>query len=203
MANASTFPHPHHRFPVDLRDEPDELKARLERHIRMLPTGNAERTEPFGFVFHREPDAFSAIAAGPMLGTALLLAEYTRRSPFLSRVGLLLSLAFLSAGLWFLWRFVRNAMTRFEVLAEGHEVVIRTSLGRFFSRASRHDAEGITAVVVVQPEGEPNRVMLGGPRHTLVAEVFRVRRLDPDRLAPWMAESTALVARRASLVSRP
>jgi hypothetical protein len=194
---------PRHRFPVDLRDDPGALESRLTQHLALLPTGTATRAEPFGLVFRREPDAFSAIAAGPMLGTALLLAEYTRKTPFLSRIGVALALGFLGLGLWFLWRFVRNALARFEVVAEGHEVVLRTSMGRFVVEEARHDAEGITAVVVLQPEGEAPRVMLGGPRHALLGEVFRVRALDPERLAPWMAEGTALVACRASLAPRP
>ena len=203
MADASAFPRPRHRFAVDLRDDPEALDGRLSRLLRLLPTGTAARVEPFGFVFRREPDAFSAIAAGPMLGTAILLAEYTRRSPFLSRVGLVLSLGFLSAGLWLLWRFVRNAFTRFEVRAEGHEVVLRSLLGRFDAGTARHDSEQITAVVVVQAEGQTPRVMLGGPRHSLLGEVFRARHLDPERLAAWIAEGTALVACRASHAPRP
>ncbi|MCS6899284.1 MAG: hypothetical protein RMJ98_06245 [Myxococcales bacterium] len=203
MKPTSPFLRPRHRFPVDLRDDPEALEAHLERHLRLLPTGSARRVFPFGIAFRREPDAFSAIAAGPMLGTALLLAEYTRRTPFFSRVGLTLSLLFLALSCWFLWRFFHNALARFEVLAEGHEVVLRSRVGRFVTETSRHDAEGITAVVVIQPEGETPRVMLGGPRHALVGEVFRARPLDPDRLAAWMAEGAALVARWASLAPRP
>ena len=57
----------------------------------------------------------------------------------------------------------------------------------------------IVAVLVLQPEGEAARVVLGGPRHAVLGEVFRARHLDPVRLAPWMAEMIALAARRASL----
>jgi len=201
MMDAGDRPRFRSRFPVDLRDDPGALDARLDRHLRMLPTGTADRIEPFGIVFRREPDAFSAIAAGPMIGTALLLAEYTRSSPFLSRVGVVLVVGFLGLGAWFLWRFIRNAVARFEILAEGHEVVVRSSVGRFVVASVRHDSEQITGVVVVEEEGDVPRVMLGGPRHALVGEVFRSRRLDPERLPAWMAEVTALVARRASLAS--
>ncbi|MCU0657106.1 MAG: hypothetical protein MUF64_18160 [Polyangiaceae bacterium] len=202
MAETTGGPRSSRRFPVDLRDTAEELDARLNRLLRMLPTGSAERSDSFGFVFRREPDAFSAIAAGPMLGTALLLAEYTRHSAFLSRVGLVLSLGFFGVGVWLLWRFARNAMARFEVIVQGHEVVWRTRLGRFEVESSRQDSEQIVAVLVVQQEGAPPRVMLGGPRHAQIAEVFRSRHLDPERLAAWIAEGTALVACRASLEPR-
>lgn len=187
------------RFAVDLSADASDLDARLERLLLLLPTGSAGKLTPFGFWFRREPDAFSAIAAGPVLGTALLLAEYSRRVPFLSYVGLGLSALFLSLAGWLLWRFARNALARFEVEASGSDLVLRERLGRREVSVLRHDTAQIVSVLVMQGEGEAARVVLGGPRHAVVGEVFRARHLDPERLAPWMAEMIALAAQRASL----
>ncbi len=194
---------PRHRFPVDLDADPAALDERIDRMLRVLPTGSADRADLFGFSFRREPDALSAIAVGPMLGTAILLAEYSRRLPFLSLVGPGLSTIFFGIALWLAWRFIRNALARVEILADGDELVVRSRLGQRTTETRRFDARQIVAVLVVQAEGEAPRVLLGGPRHAVVGEVFRTRHLDPERLAPWMAEMIALVARRASLALRP
>lgn len=187
-------------FPVDLRDNADTLMAQLQRQLTKIPSGKVEKIEPFGFAFHREPDLLSIIAAGPMLGMALRMAEYSRVSAFSSRVGIAFTVSFAIVGLWLLWRFTSNAVTRFEVLAEGQSVVLRRSFGRFFSKEIRYDSEKITTVDIVRTDGDTPRVLLGGPRHTTVGEVFCGRYLDPDTLTLWMAESTAIIARRASIL---
>lgn len=191
-----------HRFAVDLRSEPAELEARLDRLLSLQPTGQCDRTTPFGFSFRREPDAFSAIAAGPALGTALLLAEYSRHARYTSYVARSLSVVCFVTGVWLLWRVIRNALSRVEFVAEGDEVVHRTRLGRRATETRRYDASQIIEVRVVRDEGTTARVLLGGPRHSVLGEVFTVRTLDPERLGPWMAEMVALVARRASLAPR-
>lgn len=203
MADASSPADVRRRFPVDLDADPAFLDERMAALLRVLPTGHAERLAGFGFSFRRETDAFSAIAAGPTLGTALLLLEYSRVVPFLSYVALTLAAAFVAAALWLLGRFARNALARTEICSEGAALVLRSFLGRRATSTRRYDARDIVAVLVQQTDGQDARVLLGGPRHALIAEVFRTRPLDPERLAPWMAEMLALVARHASLALRP
>ena len=115
-----------------------------------------------------------------------------------------LSLLFFGLGVWLLWRVVRNALARTEFLAEGASLVLCSRLGRRALSTVRYDASQIVEVrVITDDETTTARVVLGGPRHAVLGEVFAVRPLDPDRLGPWMAEMVALVARRASLALRP
>lgn len=190
------------RFPVDMSVDEGAIDARVERLLDVLPTGSAARLSPFGFSFRREVDAFSAIAVGPMLGTGILVVEYSRKVAFLSYMGLILAAVFFSLALYLAGRFLKNHLARVEVVAEGPEIVRRSWLGRRLVEERRFDASQVVVVQVLQPPGEPQRVVLGGPRHALLGEVFRVRLLDPERLGPWMAEMVALVARRASLSLR-
>jgi hypothetical protein len=191
------------RFPVDLSTDPGELDRQLEHLLLFLPSGLVTRLEPFGFSFRREPDAFAVIAIGTSLGMGILLAEFSSQVRYFSYVGVSLSVFFFLAAVALSWRVLRNRLHRLEFAADGATLVRREMLGSRQVRAERFEAEQIIEVLVLVPEGEEPRVVLGGPRHATLGEIFRPRALDPERLAPWMAEMIALVARRASLTTTP
>jgi hypothetical protein len=66
------------------------------------------------------------------------------------------------------------------------------------------DSDSVVNVMVLGEEDKRRaRVVLGGPRHELIAELYELRALDPDRLAPFLAEMVSLVARHASASSLP
>lgn len=185
------------RFPVGL--EPGAASGeQLDALLARRPSGTVTRVGAFGFAYGREPDVFAAVATGAALGTGILLTEFTVYAPHFTIVGRVLAvLAFLTALLLFA-RFLRNAWTRVEIDAKDGALVQRTTLlGRTRAEA-RVDAEAIVAVLVLAAEGQPRRVVLAGPRHEQLGDVYRLRALDPESLAPWLAELTALVAARAS-----
>ena len=55
--DAASPPAARHRFAVDVSEDAADLDAHLDRLLRMLPTGSADRLAPYGFWFRREPDA--------------------------------------------------------------------------------------------------------------------------------------------------
>ena len=187
-----------HRFPVDMTGDEVELERRMATLLRVLPSGSAWRSGAFGFTFRREPDVFAAISTGASLGMAILLAESTWRARYVSYVVASLSALFFVTAAVQITRFASNALRRVEVSAAGGEIIQSITSAWRVKQAMRVHADKVVAVLVVQDEGRPARVVLGGPRHAVLAEVYRTRMLDPDRMAPWMAEMVALVARRAS-----
>lgn len=189
------------RFTVDLSTDPGELDRQLEHLLLFLPSGAVTRLAPFGFSFRREPDAFAVIAIGTTLGMSILTAEFSLNVPYFSHVGVTLSALFFLTSLALCWRVVRNRLHRLEFAADGTALLLREMLGQRLVRSQRFEAEQIVEVLVLVKEGEEPQVVLGGPRHTILGEIFRPRTLDPERLAPWMAEMVALVARRASVVA--
>jgi hypothetical protein len=186
------------RFAVDVNWDAPELQRRLEHALLFLPSGSVVTAPPFGFSFRREPDAFAAIATGMAFGMGIMLAEFSWRIPYFSYVGVVLSATFFATSAYLLGRFLRNALQSVEVVAERDEVVLRVCLARRPWRTVRVHADRIVNVVVLHGNGPP-RVVLGGPRHQLLDEIYATRSLDPDTLAVWMAEAVSLVARHASL----
>lgn len=188
-----------HRIAVDVERDATGLDAELARLCAKKPSGRAELTQPFGFSFRREPLVLHFVATGFALGMALLLTELSIRVHRISPVtgalaGFSLLAAFVSMGT-FVWSFWR----RDEVRVEGDRVVCRSLVGSRVRNATAIEADRIVAVLVVGAEGARPRVVLAGPRHAILAEVFAMRALDPESLAPWLAEMVAVVARRATV----
>ncbi len=180
----------------------DALAAALLAHAERAPSGSAARVSPLGLAFSREPDVFAAVGAGATLGLGILLSELCVRRPAALRAPELGLVAVVVAGLSFvvagllIARLGLNSLSAFVASSEGGEVVCATrALGRD-RRRRRFDARRIVSVDVVRRD-ERLEVVLRGPRHEVIARVFRLRALDPDALAAWLAEGVALVARDA------
>jgi hypothetical protein len=187
-----------HRFAVDIERDEEALRTRLSKLSPLRPSGSVRLVAPFGFAYRREPDVFAAVATGASLGMGLLLSEISARAPAFTYVGRTLSVVFLLAGAALLSRFVANALGTFEVTAQGSDLVERSTLAGRTLRLRRFAASTIVSVLVVARDGDNLGVVLGGPRHEVLAELYRLKTLDPDALAAWLAEMIAVVARRAS-----
>lgn len=146
---------------------------------------------------------FAAVGAGPTLGMGLLLTELSLRRPAAMRTpGLALAalviaaLSYVAAGL-LLARFSLNALSAFVVRAvDGRLVCATRVLGR--DRAARSfSPDEIVSVDVVRAVDGRLEVVVRGPRHEVKASIFKLRALDPEALAAWLAEGVALVARAA------
>ncbi len=191
-----------HRAPVEVERDPERLEGALDELARRQPSGYVARAAPFGFVFRPEPEMFYFVAIGSSLGMGIMLAEFAQRLPPVS-------LAFWACA-WLFWGlcaaalglFVRSLLTCTEIVAEGDALEVRNRLGRRVTRRRRYPADEVVAVLVVRPPDGPERVVLAGPRHRVLAEIYRAKLLDPASFPRWYAEMIALVARRAS-VGRP
>lgn len=187
----------HKRFAVDVergRDYAPRLGAMAEHP----PAGHVRLTAGFGFSFQREIDVFGAVAIGTSLGMGILLTVMATRMQRLSYVvpGLA-GVAFLLC-LLLVVRFVVSRGTSLDVCAEGDRLrVFRCLFGR---RTALLDvpSDAVVAVEVRKVDGDTTAITLGGPRHELLGEVYRLRLLDPESLGPYLAEMTAIVARYAS-----
>ncbi|MCU0681520.1 MAG: hypothetical protein MUF34_04545 [Polyangiaceae bacterium] len=187
-----------HRAAVEVERDPERLDGELDRLSRNQPSGYVARAAPFGFVFRPEPEMFYFVAIGSSLGMGIMLAEFAHRLPPVAAllwVGAGLFWAFCAAAIGL---FVRGLLARTEIVAEGGALEVRTRLGRHLLRRHRYPADQVVAVLVVRPEGGPERVLLAGPRHRVLAELYRAKVLDPATFPRWYAEMIALVARRAS-----
>jgi hypothetical protein len=187
-----------HRAAVEVERYPERLDGELDRLSRNQPSGYVARAAPFGFVFRPEPEMFYFVAIGSSLGMGIMLAEFAHRLPPVAALlwvgaGLFWALCAAAIGL-----FVRGLLARTEIVAEGGALEVRTRLGRHLLRRHRYPADQVVAVLVVRPEGGPERVLLAGPRHRVLAELYRAKVLDPATFPRWYAEMIALVARRAS-----
>lgn len=175
----------------------------LRAHGAAAPSGSVETAAPFGFAFRREPDVFAAVGTGPTLGMGILLTEMSLRRPAAMRTpGLALAaiviatLSYAAAALLFS-RFLLNALSAFVVRAvDGRLVCATRVLGRERSVRSFSPDE-IVSVDVVRSEAGRLEVVVRGPRHEVLASIYRLRALDPEALAAWLAEGVALVARNA------
>lgn len=187
-----------HRAAVEVERDPERLDGELDRLARNQPSGYVARAAPFGFVFRPEPEMFYFVAIGSSLGMGIMLAEFAHRLPPVAALlwvgaGLFWALCVAALGL-----FVRGLLARTEIVAEGGALEVRTRLGRHLVRRRRYPADQVVAVLVVRPEGGPERVLLAGPRHRVIAELYRAKVLDPATFPRWYAEMIALVARHAS-----
>jgi hypothetical protein len=184
------------RFAVDVVRDGESLDAELERLERHRPSGASSRVRPFGFSYRREPDVFAAVGIGAALGMGILLVEFSLTVAYYSVVARVVSaLSFLTAA-WLVARFVRNFGARTIVAAESGELVVRDTVFGHERLARRFPASTVIDVRVVKDDGT-SRVVLGGPRHEILGEVYRLKTLDPETLAEWFARMTAIVARRA------
>lgn len=187
-----------HRAPVEVERDPARLEGELDRLASSQPSGYVARAAPFGFVFRPEPEMFYFVAIGSSLGMGIMLAEFAHRLPPVALplwvgAGLFWALCAAAIGL-----FVRGLLARTEIVAENGALEVRTRLGRRVLRRRRYPADQVVAVLVVRPEDGPERVLLAGPRHRVLAELYRAKVLDPAAFPRWYAEMVALVARHAS-----
>jgi hypothetical protein len=190
-----------HRASVDVERDPERLAVEFAELSQRQPTGYVTPALPFGFVFRPEPEMFYLVAIGSSLGMGIMLAEFAHRLPPLA-----LPLWALAALFWALCAsaialFVRSLLARTEIVAEGGVLEVRRRLGRRVTRRYRYPADQIVAVLVVRPADGPERVLLAGPRHQVLAELYRAKLLDPASFPKWYAEMVAFVARHATAVS--
>ncbi|HEU4404001.1 MAG TPA: hypothetical protein VFS43_01710 [Polyangiaceae bacterium] len=187
-----------HRAPVEVERDPAKLESELDELSQRQPAGYVVRAAPFGFVFRPEPEMFYFVAIGSSLGMGIMLAEFAHRLPPISAALWALALAFWALCAAVLGLFVRSVLTRTEIVAEGGVIEVRNRLGRRVTRRRRYPANEVVAVLVVRPENGPERVLLAGPRHRVLAELYRAKVLDPASFPRWYADMVALVARHAS-----
>lgn len=192
-----------HRAAVEVERDPGRLDAALDELARHRPAGYVARAAPFGFVFRPEPEMFYFVAIGASLGMGIMLAEFAHRlRPIALPLwgGALLFWALCAAAVVL---FLRSLLARTEVVAEAGALEVRARLGPRVVRRRRYPADQVIAVLVVRPAGGAARVLLAGPRHHVLAELYRAKVLDPDAFPRWYAEMVALVARRASASDAP
>jgi hypothetical protein len=187
-----------HRASVEVERDPRRLESELDELAQRQPSGYVARAEPFGFVYRPEPEMFYFVAIGSSLGMGIMLAEFAHRLPPLAVALWGLALAFWALCASAITLFVRSLLTRTEIVAEGGALEVRHRLGRRVTRRRRYPADEVVAVLVVRPENGPERVLLAGPRHRVLAELYRAKVLDPASFPRWYAEMVALVARHAS-----
>ena len=186
------------RFPVDVVRDAEPLDAELARLERHRPSGASSLVSPFGFSYRREPDVFAAVGIGAAFGMGILLIEFSLTVAYYSVVARVIAGASFVTAAWLIARFVRNFGARTVISADGDELVVRhTVFGRELG-VRRFSAGTVIDVRVVKDQGA-SRVVLGGPRHEVLGEVYRLRALDPETLAEWFARMTVVVARRAGV----
>lgn len=187
-----------HRASVEVERDPAKLEGELDELSRHQPSGYVTRAAPFGFVFRPEPEMFYVVAIGSSLGMGIMLAEFAHRLPPVSTPLWALALSFWALCAFVITLFVRSLLTRTEFVAEDGVLEVRHRLGRRVTRRRRYPADEVVAVLVVRPEKGPERILLAGPRHRVLAELYRAKVLDPASFPRWYAEMIALVARHAS-----
>ncbi len=185
------------KFPVDVEPAPAALREALDRVRQLRPCGSITLVAPFGFRFRRDPDAFAFVATGTLLGMSLMLLEFAARVPRIALAVLPLSGVFGLAAVISLLLFLSNQLLSFEIRAADATLVVERRLAGFVFSRRVTPVESIVGIWVLEDLGSP-RVVVAGPRHQLLGELFRARRLDPESLAPWIAEMVAFVARFAS-----
>jgi len=182
---------------IGVDDTPAEFLQKLQQRAKQRPTGSvALSTEPFGFSYKADPHIFSFVAIGTSAGMAVLLLEFASHAPYVSYVALSLALLFVAIALFSTHRFLRSVCQRIELVALGSALEYRVWWGTRRSRTQRFSADEIVAVSVV-PVGRRFRVVLMGPRHRMLGEMYHGRLLDPDSAAPWFADMIGLVAQQA------
>ena len=182
------------RFPVDVARAGEALDDELARVSGTRPSGASYKLAPFGFAYRREPDVFAAVGIGASLGMTILLVEFAWSVTYFTIVARVLAFSFFCVAASLATRFLVNYGTRVELTsAPGELVVKRTLFGRTL-RERRFPTSQIIEIRVDRSDG--TRVVLAGPRHEILGEIYRLRTLDPEPLASWMAEMCAIVARR-------
>lgn len=184
------------RFPVDVTRDASSLDAEIARVALHRPSGASYALPPFGFAYRREPDVFAGVGIGAALGMCLLLIEFAWSVPYFTIVARVLAAVFFVLTLALAGRFLVNFGARLEVVAAPGELVIRRTLFGRTRKERRFPVAQIIEIRVAKGDGTP-RVVLAGPRHEVLGELYRLQLLDPEALAGWMAEMCAIVARRA------
>ena len=186
------------RFPVEIEREASAVEAELARVSVARPSGASYALRPFGFAYRREPDVFAAVGIGAALGMTLLLVEFAWTVVYFTVVARVLAAFFFFVAVSLATRFLANYGARIEITSLAGELVVKQTIFGRTRRERRYPTSQIVEVRVERGDGNA-RVVLAGPRHEVLGELYRLRALDPEALASWMAEMCAIVARRGTL----
>jgi hypothetical protein len=187
-----------YRVNVDVEPNPEHLSDVLEQLALRKPVGRVTILKPFGFAFRGEPEILIFVGTGFSLGMVMLLMEVALRAPMVSHVAQILTVFFFFLTVFLLLRFLIGLNTQFEVWSEGDSLLFGYRRLGFALRSKKVEANAIVGVCVWRADGMGTKIVLAGPRHQTLAEVFRLGALEPETVANWLTDMIAVVAKRAS-----